>query len=1260
MEKQELLRRVLDRLNQVTGSSEPVADAALEPAVFRRLDQTEKIVGAIRQYLPKRVIDKILLNPDGVKVEGERRPVTVLFGDLSGFTAMSETLDPEQVVEVVNQYFDTMVEIAERYGGHIDKFMGDALMVLFGAPVVHEDDPLRACLAAVEMLEAMDRFSAERKMDLAMSIGLNTGEVVALNVGSKGRMEYTVIGDGVNLAARLEKVATARQCVIGENTYRQVKGKIRLQKLKPVMVKGKSKPQNVYLILGRAETAETAAGLRAGSIPMVGRMAEMDAVRAAVAKAKDGAGQVVAITGGPGLGKSRLAKELELLARDEKFGFAKGKCYSYAAGVAYLPFLRQLQLLLGVQDKDAPGRKREKLVEKLQALDLADFEPFLGSLLGISYPEIADLDPEKRKRRTFDGFTGLFRKEAGRRPLALAFEDLQWADSLTLELLEHLVDAVADQPVLVCCDYRPELALPFVARPHCTSIVLAPLDQREVFKMVSALAGTADVADQVLGKVAERTEGNPLFIEEITRHLLSRRLVKREGENLVASKRFGTMALPTTVAGVVLGRIDKLSEELRRTLQYAAVIGKEFDHELLAHITRTPADQLRPRLDNLEHFEGLLYSKEVEGRRYYQFHSTTTQEAAYGTLLKGRRKELHGTVALTYERDYKDDLEPWLEDLAHHFFHSTYEDKAVQYLHAAGDKARGLYANETAIEFYQKGRDLCKKQKVTQQTQMQLAEFYGAQGAVLRLIGERERALKNFVAAAKISQKYNETTVSNKYVIETGISYDMLGEQRRAVQLWKKTCEAAIAAHDLFAAASTLNLQGIVDLRNTDIDKAIQFFQRSAEMFVKLGEKKQLSRVYGNLGQAYDSSGQTEKAIEQYQAALEAATACNYLEGAAMVNNDLGNSFLALGDIERAEEHLMESLRRSKQIGDKRVEGLSSGSMGILYAMTGRYRESMESFTTSLTAAEETNDPRQIVMMNINIGCVHQTWGDAGKAIAHHNRAFELSKQFGDLPNEIESRRNIGIDLLINARYREALEEQNTALTEAQKVGDPRIEAYVSACVGLLQVIVGQPSEAETTLQKALDLARQVGDPEVILAAARGRIELHITRGEFDEALQHIERAGRLADESQNMREKAYIDLSHAIVLMRQGDLEAMSGPLAEVLDINHEIEDKVLQCRAALVGADRAIGLKSFPEAERYLDEAGELSRSLTMPDLLWRVYLAKGQLYQRQGLADGAKEQLALARLTVEDMKPQVPEGMWEGFINNTERKMVYQTQE
>ncbi len=1240
MDKQELLRRVLDRLNQVTGSTEPVADAELEPAVFRRLDQAEKIISAIQQYLPRRVTDKILLNPDGVRVEGERRPVTVLFGDLSGFTAMSESLDPEQVVEVVNQYFDTMVEIAERYGGHIDKFMGDALMVLFGAPVAHEDDPLRACLAAVEMLEAMDRFSAERKMELAMSIGLNTGEVVALNVGSKGRMEYTVIGDGVNLAARLEKVATARQCVIGENTYRQVKGKIRLKKLKPVMVKGKSKPQNVYLILGRAETAETAAGLRAGSIPMIGRMAEMDSVRAAVARVRDGAGQVVAITGGPGLGKSRLAKELELLARDEKFAFVKGKCYSYSTGVAYLPFLRQLQLLLGVPESDPPARKRERLLEKLQSLDLSDFEPFLGSLLGISYPEIADLDPEKRKRKTFEGFEALYHKEAARQPLALAFEDLQWADSLSLELLEHLAGTVAGRPILICCDYRPELALPFIAQPWCISLLLAPLDRREVFQMATALAGTADVADQVLDRVAERTEGNPLFIEEIVRHLLSRRLVRREGESLVPAKRFGTMALPGTVAGVVLGRIDRLSEDLRRTLQYAAVVGREFDRETLAHIIKSPAEELQRRLDNLEHFEGLLYSKELEGRRLYQFHSTTTQEAAYGTLLKGRRLELHGAVAMTFERDFRDDLEPHLEDLAHHFSHSKYDDKAVRYLHKAGDKARGLYANSEALDYYGKGIGVLKKAGENKATVLEKAELLWAEGSILRLVGRMEEALKRCKQAARLAKDAGDLHKTHKYQLSAGIIHHVMGDISITVKLLNRVIGEAEKAKDQRILITAYTNLSNLEMRSGNPVKAIEGFEKALQLCRETGEKKETARINSSLGQVYEMMGDPAKAVEKYTVALDTSREVNFTEGVAHYNNMIGNPLMMMGDLDGAFKYFHESLRVSRKIGDKMVESLSSGSMGIINAMMGNYDQALDFFNKSSEAAIESKDINQQISIKNNIGCIYQQRGDLFKAEENHINGLSMAREASNKVEEIEIERTLAIDLGLQAKYGHSLDHIGRCLNNATELGDPRMIAYVKANQGQVMVMAGDFVGASAALMDAVGMARQAGDPEVILAAVRAVVDLNLETENFPEADQYIQRALRISEETRNKREKAYGLLALASLMLASGALDEMPGPLAEALELGRVVKDRILLTRIFLLFARKSLAQRATLEAESYLKDALEAVQSTGARELEAQAHYWKAQFYGQQERTLEQQDELSKAKKLIEDIMADIPQ--------------------
>ncbi|MBI5806231.1 tetratricopeptide repeat protein [candidate division TA06 bacterium] len=1256
MERTELVSKILERLGQITRKELTVPADQQEQTVFVRLDQVEKIVSSIERYLPQRIIDKILLNPEGTQVEGERRPVTILFGDLSGFTSMSETMDPEQVVEVVNQYFDAMVEIASRYGGHIDKFMGDALMVLFGAPVVHEDDPLRACLAAIEMLEAMDRFAAERKMALAMSIGLNSGEVVALNVGSRERMEYTVIGDAVNLAARLEKVASARECVIGENTYKQVKGKIRLKKLKPVMVKGKSKPQNVYLILGRMEAEEKAASLRSGSIRMVGRQAEMDGIRQSVQRAKTGTGQIVAITGEPGLGKSRLAKELELLAREENFKFIKGKCYSYASGVAYLPFLRQLNVLTGIAESDLSPKKAEKLQACLQSLDLLDFEPYLGSLLGLSYPETEALDPEKRKRKTFEAFAQLYSKTSSKQPLVLAFEDLHWADTITLELLEHLVADLEQQPVLICCDYRPELALPFIARPNCLSLVLKKLDVREILQMVSGLAQVQDVSEEVLKKIEERTEGNPLFIEETIRNLLSRRLVKRDGPNLQASKRFAKLSLPNTVAAMVLGRIDKLSEELRRTLQYAAVIGKEFDTRLLGKLSGQTPEQVQPLLDNLEHFEGLLYSKLLEGKRTYEFHSTTTHEAAYSTLLKGRRRELHGQAAQALEREHHKDLYSHYEDLAHHYYHSKDSDKAVNYLHRAGDKARGLYANPEAVEFYRKGLEVVKLLKESRPNLMETAELLGAQGAIFRLIGQRDLALKNFITAAKISQREKEDQAERKYLLSAGIVYDMLGQLDKSRNIIETVLDSAEKGGDFMAQAIALHNRGNILLHTGNNGEAIASFSKALSIYQTLRNDKEIALIHGSLGKAFELTGEIPKAVENYRAALELSTTINYAEGVALQNNNIGNPLLMQGEIEEALKHFTKALETAKKIGDIRVESLSSGNIGIINAMAGDYDLALGFFEMSLAAAEETREPQQKMQMINNIGCVYQLWGDTQKALERHREAAEISIALKDVGNESEIRRNLGLDLGLQGRYKESLSEFLLAAKLAVQMGDPRMQAFIKANLGALYHTLGQLEQADKTIAESLDEARRVRDPEVILASARALVELKLDTEELTGAEEHVNRLLGLAEKTQNKREMAYGLLNLSTLMIQKNAPDEMVHPLSDSLVMAQELKDKFLLGRIYLLFAQRALLGGNIREAEDYLKDALEMAEKTGSPELLWQTSYHLSKLYSLKENKEQAEKELESARNMIRRMESALPPDIRKGFIENTFRKLAF----
>jgi len=740
-----------------------------------------------------------------------------------------------------------------------------------------------------------------------------------------------------------------------------------------------------------------------------------------------------------------------------------------------------LHALFEIGERDSSSQKKEKIQERLHVWDLGDYEPFLGSLLGLHYPEIEDLDPEKRKRKIFEGIGLVFDKSASSQPLALAFEDLQWGDSLSQKLLEQIVDKLGDKPIIICCDYRPELALPFIGQPQCLSLVLSPLDLREVHKLTAQLAEVAEVCDEVLHKIMERTEGNPLFIEEVVRHLLAGRLVRRQDQTLVPGKRFGRVSLPATVAGVMLGRIDRLPEEPRKVLQYAAVAGKEFDRQVLAEISQLPDDRIQNSLDSLEHFEGLLYSKQAEGRKIYEFSSTTTYEVAYGTLLKTRRRELHGRVGLILEKAYQENLEPHLEELAHHYYFSGLEDRAAHYSFLAGEKARRLYANKEALDYYQRAIGIYRKLEKAPKMKAVLAEALCSQGHVFRLIGQVKQALRNYRAAVRLARGSDQPGPAMKYLLEAAIVYDMLGKMAKARGLIESVLKEARQRGDRQAKAKALtNLANIMRMAGKT-QEAIESANEALSLFSQLGDERNEVRTLGALAQTFEMMGRLPEAIHHYQRALDISRKINYRQAMASYHNNIGNPLLMMGRIGEAKDNFEKALEISHSIGDARVEMLASGSLGIVNAILGRYRDAGEFFDRSLRMAGEIEDRNQMMLMEINLGCLHQLWGILDSALEKHTQALEMAIELGDRFYEVEARRNLGLDYLYQGNYRMSREQLSAALELAQELSDLRMQSYIKANLGMLHIFLGDWQRADSYLNDSLSTAEQIADPEQLL-----------------------------------------------------------------------------------------------------------------------------------------------------------------------------------
>ncbi len=709
----------------------------------------------------------------GPALAGERKLVTVMFADLSGFTALAETMDPEAVRDLMNACFERLVPIVRKYGGTVDKFIGDEIMALFGAPVAHESDPERALRSALEMMDALAEFNVERSTGLDLHFGINTGTVIAGGLGTRERQEYTVMGDAVNVASRLEDVSERGEILVGPDTYRLAAPLFEFQALEPVRVKGKAEPVPVYRLMAAKAAPGKARGIAGLESPLVGRAAEFRALQEAVERLRSGTGGIVTLVGEAGLGKSRLVAELRASLKGQKPGvscdtdaasatspdgapserrflptnrptdqstnlptyqstnlpisqptspptrWVEGRCLSYGSSIAYLLWLDVLRGLLGMAADACPTAVRDALSEQTQTLCpdcIGDVFPHLARLMSLPLePEdealVRDLDGEERKSRTFHAVETLIESAAQQRPLVVVCEDLHWADPTSLELLEQLLPVVDRAPLLFICVFRPERkhgcwrVRETAARDYHlrhTDLVLDSLSTVESQKLVGNLLRVEGLPQQLRGRILSHAEGNPFYVEEIIRSLIDDGAIVRDGLSgrWQATRSVADIAIPDTLHGVLMARIDRLQEETKRVLQLASVIGRLFFYRVLAEIAREQ-QTLDGHLLTLQQ-EEMIRERARAPELQYIFKHQLTQEAAYNGLLKKERRLFHRQVAEALERLFTDRIEEQVGLLAYHWERAEEPEKATHYLLRAGDQARLAYAHVEAIDYYQR------------------------------------------------------------------------------------------------------------------------------------------------------------------------------------------------------------------------------------------------------------------------------------------------------------------------------------------------------------------------------------------------------------------------------------------------------------------------------------------------------------------------------------------------------------------------------
>jgi len=708
-----------------------------------------------RSYTPKFLAEKILTTRDSI--EGERKLVTVLFADVANFTALSEKLDPEEVHGIMDGCFRILMDEIHTYEGTINQFTGDGVMALFGAPVAHEDHAQRACRAALSAQKALEAYAEtvmrEFGVEFKVRMGLHSGPVIVGSIGDDLRMDYTAVGDTTNLAARIQQVALPEQVWVSPETHHMIQNYFQDEFVLETSLKGKAEPQRLYRVLSERRGVRTRfeAGLVRGITELVGRSLEMEALWGAFRKAEQGKGQVVDVVGEAGIGKSRLLYEFQkALVHDVTF--LSGLCIQYGRNINFLPVI---DLVKGAFDAEEARTEEElgRQIEEKAGQNLAPMVPFYRSLLSLRVedPMFKALEPEGRKLGTFEAVKNLLITLSRQKPLVVFVDDVHWMDKMSEELLAYFSRCILDQPILLLAAYRPEGAPPWAQGTHYQRLGLETLSSKSSVRLVRNVLGGPALEPELEEKIVEKTEGNPFFVEEIVRELLERGDLMKAGDRYVCKHPIDQCEIPNTIQGVLAARMDRLSDDLKRTVQIASVIGRDFAFRLLKSIMEI-GDELRSHLANLVGLE-ILYEKALYPEIEYIFKHALTQEVAYESLLKQRRREIHGRIAQTIEELYADRLEEHYELLAHHYEHSGNAEKAVHYLILSGEKSNLHGAVQAGSEFLNKALEISKKVQVMLKPEEEVRLHYerGQSHMGTGAVGE---AAQSFRIAIELGRRY--------------------------------------------------------------------------------------------------------------------------------------------------------------------------------------------------------------------------------------------------------------------------------------------------------------------------------------------------------------------------------------------------------------------------------------------------------------------------------------------------------------------------
>ncbi|SHG75379.1 adenylate/guanylate cyclase domain-containing protein [Bradyrhizobium erythrophlei] len=1067
-------------------------DNAIDISVLRDLtEQDLKDLGVLLGHRRKmlRAIAElkghVLQTPPGTQPpprdSAERRQLTVMFCDLVGSSALSVRLDPEDLRAIIGAYYACIAEVIARNEGVIARYMGDGVLAYFGYPQAHEDDAEQAARAGLALVDAVANLQTDIGTKLQVRVGIATGMVVVGDLTGEGAArEQAVIGETPNLAARLQALAEPGTVLISENTHRLADGHFDFRNLGPVALKGWAEPIPAWRVLGASGVeSRFEAQHKTRLTPLIGRDEELELLLRRWQHSKRGEGCVVVLTGQPGIGKSHIALALQERLQAEPHITLRHFCSAHHTNSALHPFIGQLERAARFERSDSPAEKFAKL-EALLVRSGADADRVVAPLATLlSLPpndryRLPELSPQKLKEMMLAALSAQLDGLAARQPVFIIFEDVHWADPTSLELLTGTLEQVQRLPVLLLITARPEFTPPWPGHAHVTTVSLTRLNRRNGAALIERVTAGKTLPEEVMDQILARTDGVPLFVEELTKAVLETRLLQERDGHYVLSRPLPSMAIPTTLNASLMARLDRLAP-VREVAQIGAVVGREFSYELLSTVAGLPKERLEEALAQLVRSE-LVFCRGQVPQAVYTFKHALVRDAAYSGLLKSRCAGLHATIADAFEQRFPEIVEAQPETLAHHLTEAGLFEKAAGYWLQGSKKAATRSANLEAIAHAQQGIEALRHLPDGAGKDRLELDFHLALGPCLIATQgpASNKAMATFARARELCERLGDPPEHLRVLFWLTTASVIRGELPLAQEMIAALLQLIEARGDRPALLNAMRGQAMIRLFMGHASAARELLERAVEAFnVSSEEERMAARAAGQ------DAGVADLALMSW-------------------------SLWLLGHADTAIARLVAAIQRADAIDHPHSQAYACYYASVLHALRGEFSNAHGFAERCLTLSEE-HGFRQWRGLAHAIRGICVTWlNPSPSALEEVRGAFD---EYGGAGYQL------GITalyvllcpaLLFSHNCEAALEMIEQGLATTSRNSERIFEAELYRLKARALLLRGAPDaepEAQSLLDRALTTARSQHAKALELRAARDLAALWINQGRREAAL---------------------------------------------------------------------------------------------------------------------------------------------------------------